>query len=181
MDPYLNIFDEPTYRRVHKKAGNSTAIVVGAVALVVALIGWWAYNKSIIDRDLSPGDVDPDTVLGDDVNEAINNATSASSRTATDAEIAAARVKAKTDLLALKTRLEAEKESAEAIAAVENLESDLEKVYANATGEVEQEWEEMKVEFDLIEQGLRNGTADTANIFAGLILLFEDEVRTDEE
>lgn len=181
MDPYLNIFDEPAHRRMRGNAGNSTTIAVGVVALVIVLIAWWAFSNRTVNDDLSPGDVDPDTVLGDDVDDAINNATSTTNRAATDAEIAAARLKARTDLVAIQSRLEADQNYDEAIAAVDKLEADLERTYANTSGEVKAEWEETKAEFDRFEQGLRNGSADVMNVLAGLILMLEGEVRTDEE
>ncbi|HEY0964226.1 MAG TPA: hypothetical protein VGE31_00310 [Candidatus Paceibacterota bacterium] len=179
MDPYLN--NEPTRNR--NKAGNSNAIVIGVVALVIVLIAWWAFSNRAAD-DLTPGDVDQDTILGDpeeDGNDLINNATTSASRAATQAEIAAARAEARTELLAIQARLEAEENYDEAVAEVEAVEADLERTYANATGEVKQEWEETKAEFDKLEQNIRNGSATTLDVLAGLLLMFSSEVRTDEE
>ncbi len=180
MDPYLNLFDEPMKHRTTRIAGNSTTIAVVVVALVVILIAAWAFSNRTVDTDLTPGDVDPDTVLGDDDN-VINNATTSGARMATEAEIAAARAAARTELLAIQARLEADQNYEAAVAEVEEVEADLERTYANATGEVKQEWEETKREFDDLEQGLRNGSATTLEVLAGLLLMFSNEVRTDEE
>ncbi len=188
MNRFVHIFDEVRRRNINKNAANSTVIVVVIAALVIGLLGWWAVgNRTQTANSLVPGDVDPDTVLGNNnqvmpvpPNAVTPTSTASSTRSGATSTLslpASVRAQARTDLVAIQTRLEAQRNYEEAASATNALESRLEKMYASSTGEARAEWIALTTQFDRLEQGLRQQSADSLSALSGLILFFENSVR----
>ena len=90
---------------------------------------------------------------------------------------AAAQLKARNELGAIRTKLEADKNYDAALASVEKLEADLESDYAATTGVTKEFWTQVKAEFDTLEVGLKADSADSLTLISKLITNLEAEVR----
>jgi hypothetical protein len=182
MDPYLNIFDEPVrFNRRHRRAGYSTtAVVVTLALLVVVLLVWW--QVSAPTNNLMVGD-DPAVLLDGEMRNDLrnNNGNVNNTRELSQAELATVRLRTRAELNAIEARLEAEQDYGAALQSLEELESDLEDTYAQTTGAARENWEEIKFEFDELQDRLREGSADSLALLGDLIRSFEADVRVDEE
>lgn len=158
-------------------------IIIGIVAVIALIIAWTAFNRS--GEDVLP-------TVADEAGEAINEVEQAAENTGdaiagaaaqAEAEVAqaAARVEARTELLALQAELEAEETVADAEAQVQEIENNLEAAYANASAEVRAEYADIQAGLQNLEDGLRDGTGDVLQTIGGLVLLLEDDVRTDDD
>lgn len=145
------------------------AFIVGLIALVIA---WAAYNRA--GTDLEEQAVQ-------ETEEGIAEVEEGAETAAEETEQAAARAEARTELLAVRARVEADENYAEAVSEVNQIENRLAAAYEDAGEDARQEWAEMQEEFDQLEAGLRSGTANALELFAGLTLLLENEIRVDEE
>ena len=145
------------------------AFIVGLIALVIA---WAAYNRA--GTDLEEQAVQ-------ETEEGIAEVEEGAETAAEETEQAAARAEARTELLAVRARVEADENYAEAVSEVNQIEDRLAAAYEDAGEDARQEWAEMQQEFDQLEAGLRSGTANVLELFAGLTLLLENEIRVDEE
>lgn len=152
---------------------NSAMItIVGIIAVAALIIAWAAFNRS--GEDLIPTVAQEVEEVGDEIEETAEEA-------ADEAELLAARAEARAELLALEARLEVEENYEEAAAEVEEIQDDLDRAYENASAEARQEYRELEAELSDLEQGLRDGTGDVLELFAGIALLLEDDVRVDSD
>jgi hypothetical protein len=167
----------------HEKKQNSGIIIFGIIAVLALVVAWFAFNRS--GEDLVP-------TVASETEEAAMEAELAVERTAqaaaeegeeaaAETRLAAARLEAKTELAIIQARVEA----GEAYDAVEDdinvVEADLETAYANASADAQQAWTATKQAFTNLEEGLRDGTGDVLEFFAGVALLLEADVRVDDD
>lgn len=168
MYEFLNL-DEPIHP--NKKSGNSTVIVIVAIVLIVGALAWWGIMNTEDEATLE--------ALEDIENQEDQQYTQPPSSNNTN-DLLTERNNARAELLILQAQLEAKENQEEALRALEELESDLERKYANADAEAKAEWAELKVEFDRLETAIRDESADMMQILAGIILRLEGDIRTDE-
>gem|GEM_PF-713498 len=172
-------FMEPT----HEKKQNSGIIIFGIIAILALIIAWYAFNRS--GEDLLPS-------VANETEQAAQEAELAAERAAQEAEeegeeaaedarLAAARLEAQAELAAVEARVEAGEAYAEVEDDINEIEADLAAAYDNASAEAQEGWAETKEAFTNLEQGLRDGTGNVLEFFAGLALLLEADVRVDSD
>ncbi|MGH9857381.1 MAG: hypothetical protein ACRD4B_05995 [Acidobacteriota bacterium] len=149
--------------------------IVGWLALVVAiialLIGVVAFNRS--GRDI-------EAILEEQAEEAIQDTEEVVDTTIQEAEEAATIAEAQARLTALRADIAAETAYAESAEEVRKVRADLAQAYANASVEVQQGWQEVDDELELLEQQLRDESADAAETLERVFALLEQDLRTDE-
>ena len=163
---------------------NSTLVtIIGIISVLALILAWTAFNRT--GQDL-------ENMVAQEVEEAYNTTEAAvvdgaqaieneTEELVNDAELFAARVEARTELLAIQARIEAGEEIDDIQTDLNAVEADLERAYTNAEREAAAEWNDVQAGFQDIENGLRSGTANTLEFVGGTILLLEDEVRYDDE
>lgn len=146
-----------------------SALIVGVVALTIA---WGAYNRAGTDLE---------DQSREEAKEALSQTSRDAQAIATATERTAKLLDARADLLAIRARVEANEEYSEVVSEVSELENRLRAEYEVADTAARQEWAEIQESFDRLEIGLRSETADVLELFAGLTLLLENEIRVDEK
>lgn len=148
-------------------AGDASVIIVAVVAVAALVIAWLAFNRS--GDNLS-------TELQDTSNAAVEQVQLETNQAADEAELALARAEARAELVAIEAELEAEENYAEAAAALDEVQADLAASYENASVNAQTEWQEIQDDFSELGRELREGTATSLEVLAGLILQLETEV-----
>lgn len=158
-------------------------LLIGVISVTALILAWVAYNRSgeNLTMELQQGaqEVAEETEqetreLGSAVEETVD-------RTMTSAEATLARAEARAELLAIEAEFEAEENYEDALEEVRSVRADLRIAYQNAEGEIREQWREVDQELESLGQSLRAESADALETLAGLILLLEADVRTDEE
>ncbi len=132
------------------------ALMLGALALIIALL---AYNRS-----------------GADVTRTIKQQSTEISQ---ETEVAAARAKARAQLIALRTRLEAEESADEIANEVRDIRMDLQTAYTNTQMEAEDDYKELDSALENLERDVRQGSANALASLASLIDSLGREIRYD--
>jgi len=157
--------------------------VIGIISIVALVLAWAAYNRAgenltaQIERET--GELAAET--GQAVDQLGGEIESAAGSAMTATQNSAARVQARAELLAMQAELEAEENYAAAAQRVQDLRADLDRTYANTTGAAQMQWQELDAELEQLEQSVRTESADALEMFGGLVLMLEEDVRTDEE
>lgn len=144
-----------------KTTGNvlaGLAIVLAAAALIVSIV---AINRSGREGE----------------NVAVEETQDAGQAV----EIAAARTAARARLAALETRIAAQEGYAEAAEEAQAVRLQLREAYATASAEVRQEWQELDANLNILEQQLREESADAVGTLERLLAALRQDLRTDEE
>lgn len=111
--------------------------------------------------------------------EAANNIYQAATTTEQVALRAAVRTEAAAELAALQARQQAGESYETLRTAFADVRVRLAAAYENAEDEAQQEWEEIKVDFDAFEAGARAGTSNSLNALNRLIARLSADVRTE--
>lgn len=163
----------------NNQAGAAAVWAVGIVAVAALIIAWSAFNRA--GPDLIP-------TLSEEVSETANQAEQAAVEAEQTAEmlasqtaLAAARAEARAELLALQTRIEAGEAADEIAVEAEEIEQDLAQTYQNASLAARSQYQSLQAEFRNLENNLRAGTGDALETLSGLIIMLEQDVRSDYE
>jgi ElaB/YqjD/DUF883 family membrane-anchored ribosome-binding protein len=168
---------------MEQKNSNSTLLAItGIIAILALILAWTAFNRT--GQDL-------EDMVADQVEEAYNTSERAvvdgaqaiedgTEELVDDATLLEARAEARAELIVIEARIEAGEEINEIQADLDAIETDLEQAYANAGQEATQEWNDLQIGLQNIEDGLRTGTAETLEFIGGTVLLLEDDVRYDD-
>ncbi|MEX0650161.1 MAG: hypothetical protein WD200_04105 [Candidatus Andersenbacteria bacterium] len=141
---------------------NSTIAWLALLVAVVALIfGVVAFNRS--GRDVP-------VVVEEQAQE-----------TSEDIELNAARIRAETQLAALRARVAAGEGYEEVREEALEVRSDLEVAYANASVEARQQWQEIEPELEQLEAQLREESADALTALDSVLDRLRADVARDEE
>jgi len=170
---------------MEQNQSNNTVLmwVIGIISVVALVLAWTAYNRAgenlttQIERET--GELAAET--GQSVDQLGNEIGSAADSAMTATQNSAARVQARAELLAMQAELAAEENYAAATEQVRDLRADLDQTYANTTGAAQMQWQELDAELEQLEQSVRTESADALEMFGGLVLMLEEDVRTDEE
>lgn len=158
--------------KTHRESNTGLIILLGIITIIALVIAWSAFNRS--GQDL--GDT-----IEEETMEAAAEVEQEAEEFAAEAELALARAEARAELAALEARIAAGAAVEEVEADLAEIEADLDRAYANASAEARQEYREIEAEFSQAEAAVRDGAGDTAEFFAGLLLLLEDDVRVDSD
>jgi len=158
---------------VNQQSNNAGLILaIGIISVVALILAWMAYNRA--GTDLS-------TQIEQGTEEVAVETEQAFETAVNRTDAALARAEARADLIALRAELAAEQNYAEAVAEVQMVRTNLRNAYQNAEVTVQAEWRELDRELEQLEQSLRENSADSLETLSGLILLLEQDVRTDEQ
>lgn len=175
--------NQQMHEETHDTYNSGLLMTIGLITVVAFVVVWFVFGGS--GDDLAS---DMATTTDELVETSAQNSQNVESEirsevstVATSTELEMARFQARAELMATQAELEAEQNYEEALTEVEAIEADLAEAYVNASAEAQTEWQDIKAEFDTFEESLRSGTADALEMVAGLILLLESDIRTDED
>jgi len=157
--------------------------MIGIISVIALILAWMAYNRSgeNLTTQIEQEGEQIATETGEAANKIGNSVEQTVDNTITAADRTLARAEARAELLAIEAELEVEENYDEAVAKVQSVRADLRNTYANAEASVKAEWREIDTELEQLEQSLRSNSANALETLAGLIILLEEDVRTDEE
>jgi len=157
--------------------------VVGIISIAALALAWVAYNRS--GENLTTNLQQEADELALETEQAANEFGSAVAATTNNAlnsiDETLARTEARAEILATQAELEAEENYESALASVQSVRADLRQTYNQAEGQAVARFEELDRELDQLEQSIRSESADALEVMAGLVLMLEADVRTDEE
>ena len=90
---------------------------------------------------------------------------------------ASARLEARTKLMELEVKVAAQQEYEQNMEAVAEIRADLKTAYAEASGDVKKDWEELDTKFEELGDALKNKSANSLAALKDLIVRLELEVK----
>lgn len=162
-----------------ERTGHGNAWLFGGLAVLVLFLAWIALSRN--GEDVRPVESSDEAREAEQViDTSAGRAEGTADAVATDARIAAARVKARADMLALQAKIEADATYDNVQQDIEQIEADLKTAYANTSSALQSEYEEIQQGLDSLGDSIQSGTGDALESLAELMLMLEAEVRADE-
>lgn len=166
----------------NKRKGAGHAWLIGGIAVLALILAWVAFNRS--GEDVIPTAAEEAAEAERELEASVEATAEAIEETivtaTAEARVAAARVEARADLLALQTKLQADAAYENTTEDLNQIEADLEVAYTNTSADLQSEYQEIQSELETLGDAIQNGTADVLESIAEVSLMFKADVRANE-
>jgi uncharacterized protein YdcH (DUF465 family) len=171
---------ENQQRSLHddERKGQGNAWLIGGLAVLVLFLAWIALSRA--GEDVRPTASDEVREAEQSIDMSARRADDTVDTTATDARIAAARVKARSDMLALQAKIEADATYDDVQEDINKIDADLKTAYANTSTVLQNEYEKIHQGLVSLGDNIQSGTGDALEALSNLALTLEAGVRADE-
>jgi F0F1-type ATP synthase membrane subunit b/b' len=160
---------------------NGVMWVIAIVVILALIIGWMAFNRSgdNLSTEISQEGSELGTETRENYNDVGNNIENSINSVSESAQDLQARAEVRTELLALQTRLSVEEGYDAAADEVKDIRANLAATYEGVEDSAKQNWQQLDIELDQLEQSIRTNSADALETLAGFMLNLEADVRVD--
>jgi hypothetical protein len=160
---------------------NGTLWLVAIVSILALILGWAAFNRSgdNLTTEIQQGANELSAETTENYNQAAAEIESAADSVVMSVNDIQARAEVRAELLAIEARIAAEEGYEAAADEVKNIRTNFMAAYENVEDEAKQNWQQLDLELNQLEESLRTNSANALETLADFIASLGADVRVD--